>query len=186
MDGRSASQTGSLPRTASLFSFIIRHLSPFLAIIQAHCLPGPQNMRWSPPPFLPSSSPTPESPRPDPANPTCCRERPEDASPPRRWDLTARPPVGGACSPLSCSPPAPVAIFNLLSFLQTFAPGWQMPSAEEPTGVFSFQDPQENYSPQPPCARQPCWSGPAGFEASLLSQAWPLQSPLFPCLQRGC
>ena len=123
MDGRSASQTGSLPRTASLFSFIIRHLSPFLAIIQAHCLPGPQNMRWSPPPFLPSSSPTPESPRPDPANPTCCRERPEGASPPRRWDLTARPPVGGARFPAQLFPSGSRGYFQPSQLSSNLRPG---------------------------------------------------------------
>ena len=43
-----------------------------------------------------------------------------------------------------------MAIFNLLSFLQTFTPGRQMRPAEKPTGVFFFRDPQETCTPQLP------------------------------------
>ena len=122
LDGRSASQTGSLPRAASLFSFIIRHLSPFLTISQAHCLPGPQSMRWSPPPSLPSSSPTPKVPariQPTPA----VAGRPEGASPPHRWDLTARPPVGGARFPAQLFPSGSRGYFQPSQLSSDLRPG---------------------------------------------------------------
>ena len=79
-------------------------------------------------------------------------------------------------------------LFSTFSaFFKPSTPGRQMRPAEKPTGVFFFRDPQETCTRSSPCAWPRCWErSQAGCVASLLSQAWPLQSPLLPCLQRGC